>query len=248
MATRRRDPYAALARLAADIGPALVPAGHLELLRSITEAARRLFDAKACSLALLTEDEAELRFVTASGAGAESVRDLRMPAGRGIAGWVVTSGQAIAIDDVRKDPRFAAGVAQGTGYVPTSILAMPLETERRILGVIEVLDRAPERLAAGTDVELLAVFAAQAALALESNSVFTDMGRALLESLAAASDDSDLASRLRTAASHAPGPRKDLLDLALLFQELGEAGPRERRLAVAVVREVLSFARGREQV
>jgi len=245
MTTRRRDPLKELGRLAADIGPALVPAGHLELLESITQAARRLFDARACSLALLSEDDTELHFVMASGAGAEAVRELRIPAGQGIAGWVVMSGQAIAIDDVTKDPRFATGVAQDTGYVPTSILAMPLETERRVLGVIEVLDRSSERPGASHDMELLAVFAGQAALAIESSTVFRDMGRALLDSLADASTDDDLAARLRRHAAAAPQPRKELLELASLFQELGNAGARERRLAVRVLREVLAYTRAR---
>lgn len=245
MATRRRDPLAALARLAADVGPALVPSGHLELLGSITEAARRIFDAKACSLALLTDDDSELRFVVASGAGAHSVRELRMPAGQGIAGWVVMSGQAIAIDDVRQDPRFAAGVAEDTGYVPTSILAMPLETERRILGVIEVLDRSTARPTSSHDMELLAVFAGQAALAIESSAVFSDMGRVLLESLAQ-SATGDLAELLRLRAGSATGPSADLVELAALFQELGVAGPAERALAVSIVREVLAYRRAQE--
>jgi GAF domain-containing protein len=247
MATRRRDPLSALARLADDIGPALVPAGHLELLESITETARRLFEAQACSLALVSDDESELRFVMASGAGADKVRELRIPAGQGIAGWVVSSGQAIAIDDVRRDARFASSVANDTGYVPTSILAMPLETERRVLGVIEVLDRAAERIATGHDMELLSLFASQAALALETSAVFNDMGRVLLESLAAASHDGELAARLRERAQRATGPRKELLELASLFQELGTAGPRERLLAVRVVREVLAYAGAKER-
>ena len=40
-----------VAALATDLGPALAPVGQLELLRSITAAARELFDAAACSLA-----------------------------------------------------------------------------------------------------------------------------------------------------------------------------------------------------
>jgi GAF domain-containing protein len=248
MATRRRDPLAALGRLAADIGPALVPAGHLELLESITEAARRLFDAQACSLALLSEDDSELHFVMASGAGAETVREMRIPAGQGIAGWVVMSGQAIAIDDVTRDPRFASNVAQNTGYVPRSILAMPLATERRVLGVIEVLDRSPERVAASHDMELLALFAGQAALAIESSTVFRDMGRVLLEALADGSADEDLAARLRRHAASAPKPRRHLVELASLFQELGDAGAEEQRLAVRVLREVLAYTRARERL
>ena len=130
-----------LARTATDLGPALAPAGHEELLRSITEAAKNIFEAAACSLALLDDAQEELTFYVASGAGAEDVIGMRVPVGQGIAGWVVSSGQPIEIADVTRDPRFARDVAETTGYVPRAILAMPLETERAMLGVIEVLDR-----------------------------------------------------------------------------------------------------------
>jgi len=41
-----------LGDLATSLGPAVRPAGTDELLRSLTETARRLFGAAACSLAL----------------------------------------------------------------------------------------------------------------------------------------------------------------------------------------------------
>ena len=176
-----RDPLTVFAQLAADLGPALIPVGHRELLHSITETARRLFTARACSVALLTESDDELEFIMASGEGAEAVRELRIPAGQGIAGWVVMSGQAIAVDDVGADPRFAASVAETTGYVPRSILAMPLQTDRRVLGVIEVLDRSDRSAAGLGDMELLALFAGQAALVIESSAMFGELGRVLLE-------------------------------------------------------------------
>jgi GAF domain-containing protein len=243
MPRRPTDAVGRLAQLAADTGPALVPVGHRELLRQITECARLLFSAQACSLALLTEDEEQLEFVMATGAGAEMVREMRIPAGQGIAGWVVMSGQAIAVDDVAADPRFAAGVAQTTGYVPHSILAMPLETERRILGVIEVLDRAHRVTTGIGEMEVLSLFARLAALAIESSAIFRDLGRVLLESLAEATTDPELAALLRHRAETAPKPRRDLAEAAALLQELGAAGAGERRLAVRLVRDVLSFAR-----
>ena len=245
MSPRRADTLAELARLAAEMGPALVPVGHRALLRQITTTAQRLFSARACSLALLTEDEEELEFIMASGAGAEAVRELRMPAGQGIAGWVVMSGQAIAVDDVAADPRFATGVAETTGYVPRSILAMPLETERRVLGVIEVLDRGERPEATLGDMELLGLFAGLAALAIESSATFSDLGRALLGALAEAASDADLVAELRRRAASAPPPRRDLAELAALFAELGQAGPAQRRLAVRLLREVLAFTEDR---
>ncbi|MGH3192493.1 MAG: GAF domain-containing protein [Streptosporangiaceae bacterium] len=51
---------AELGQLANSLGPAVRPAGTEELLESLTETARRLFGAVACSLALLSDDESEL--------------------------------------------------------------------------------------------------------------------------------------------------------------------------------------------
>jgi GAF domain-containing protein len=242
--TASNDPLRQLARLATDVGPALAPVGHQELLRSITSAAQHLFNAAACSLALLDEREEELTFVVASGAGADEVVGMRVPVGRGIAGWCVTSGQPIAITDVRRDPRFAADVAQSTGYVPTSILAMPLETERRMLGVIEVLDRSGNGRDDRRDLELLGMFAQQAALAIEGARVFGDLGRVLLAAAADASEG-DIGVSLRRAAEDAPGPDPDLAELAALFADLGRVGREERRVVTRIVQEFLGYVQGR---
>src|SRR5688572_19937598 len=153
--TELRDLLAHIARVADDTGPAIAPAGHHELLRSITDAARGVLSAAACSLALLTEDESELVFHVASGAGADEVIRLTVPVSRGIAGWVVTSGQPISIEDVATDTRFATDVADETGYRPTTILAMPLQTERQMLGVIEVLDRNTTERDGSQDMQVL---------------------------------------------------------------------------------------------
>jgi GAF domain-containing protein len=236
-----------LGQLAANLGPALTPAGHDELLRSITEAARRLFDAAACSLALLEENQETLVFHVASGAGEEDVIGLRVPINRGIAGWVVTSGQPIAINDVTKDPRFARDVAESTGYVPRSILAMPLETEREMLGVIEVLDRGPGGVAGSNDMELLGLFARQAALAIENSRVFAGLGRALFTAAARGAEDGDLTKALEEYARTASSPDADLAQLAAYFNELSLRGPDERRAATALLGEFANYLKSRRR-
>lgn len=144
-----------------------MPSEHApeEILSSVVALGRAMFGAAACSLALLEPDEESLVFRAADGAGAGEVVGLRLPVSRGIAGWVVSSGQPIVVHEVRADPRFARDVAESTGYVPTSIMAMPLETPRALLGVIEVLDRT--HADGRDDLELLALLAAQAARAVE---------------------------------------------------------------------------------
>jgi GAF domain-containing protein len=234
-----------VAALAADLGPALAPAGQLELLRSITAAARELFDAAACSLALLDEAQETLTFHVASGAGAQEVVGQRVPVDRGIAGWVVSSGQPVAVADVARDPRFAAEVAEATGYVPRSVLAMPLQTEREVLGVIELLDQRADAPAGRRDMELLGLFAGQAALAIEASRTFGSLGRALFQAVGqAAAGDQDLAEALDDVARRAPGPDPGLAELAGAFARLGQAGPAERAAATRLVREFLAYATG----
>jgi signal transduction protein with GAF and PtsI domain len=116
--------------------------GQDDLLPSLAALGRALFGAAACSVALLDADEAYLTYVAASGAGAEHIVGTRLPVNRGIAGWVVSSGQPIGVDDVRRDPRFESAVAESTGYVPRSILAVPIEADGDPVGVMQVLDAA----------------------------------------------------------------------------------------------------------
>ena len=150
-----------LGELATSLGPAVRPAGTDELLRALTETARRLFGAAACSLALLSDDDSELIYTTAAGEGADDVTGMRITSSHGIAGLVVQSGQPIAISDVASDPRFSRGLAEQTGYIPRTILAVPVETPQRMLGVISLLDRDERRPGAEQDMALLSLFADQ---------------------------------------------------------------------------------------
>jgi GAF domain-containing protein len=233
-----------IGRLAAVVGPALAPVDHELQLTEMAEVARAVFGAEACSIALLDADEENLVFTAASGAGAEAVIGLTVPVGVGIAGWVVGAGQSIEITEVARDPRFARDVAERTGYLPRAILAAPLETDDRVLGVVEVLDRDADRPGSDRDLVLLDFFASHAAVAVESARLFGDMGRLLLAALAGADSAGDMRPAL-DAAARALNVDTDLADLAGLFGELGRTGAAERRLAVRVMSQVLAYAEQR---
>jgi GAF domain-containing protein len=234
-----------LGELATSLGPAVRPAGTDELLRSLTETARRLFGAAACSLALLSEDESELIYTVAAGEGADDVTGMRISSGQGIAGWVVQSGQPIAVSDLINDPRFARDTAERTGYVPQAILAVPVETPQRMLGVISLLDRDSRRPGAEQDMTLLSLFADQAALALASVEAFSVMGRVLLDALAEAAAGVDLTLALQQAAAGLPPADPDLAALAATFAALARRGDAERQLAAAVLADVRQYVERR---
>jgi hypothetical protein len=90
---------------------------------------------------------------------------------------VVEAGTGEAIPDCGVDPRFAAGIATGTGYVPYTMLLVPLKRGDRVVGVLSILDRrdgAPYRQA---DLEPAALFADLAVRALDvAPGAFTSLG------------------------------------------------------------------------
>lgn len=135
------------------------------LLHSIVGATVAIFEAEAASLALYRADSDSLEFVIAAGAQGQGVVGLSIAADQGIAGYAFTSGEPIAIAEPERDPRFGKTFSAETGYVPRSILAVPMRSGPRTTGVLEVLDKR-----SGTftmrDIELASVFADQAAVAI----------------------------------------------------------------------------------
>ena len=140
---------------------------YRELLQSIVEVARAIFHAKASSVFLLDEQADELVFEAVAGEGSESLVGQRFPSSTGIAGFVLVSRQPLVIEDVLADPRFSRETAESTGFVPKGLMAVPLLHEENVLGVLEVLDRPTDGRFTLAEMELLGLFASQAAIALD---------------------------------------------------------------------------------
>ena len=160
-------------------------AGDVEerLLQAIVDATARLFHAEAASIALYERDPERLEFRVASGEHGAGAIGLSVKPSQGIAGYVFSTGQALALSEVASDPRFDRATAERTGYVPRSIAAVPLVGEQGTVGVLQVLDKRESPTFSLRDMELLAVFAAQAATAIGVARVQRDATRLLAEVL-----------------------------------------------------------------
>jgi GAF domain-containing protein len=178
---------------------------HQELLQSVAEVARAIFAARAASIFLLDEDTDELVFETVAGHGETSLVGNRFPSGRGIAGWVLTTRQPIAIEDPASDKRFAADVAASTGYTPAKLLACPLLSGERSVGVIEVIDPPASRRVSAADLDMLGLFANQAAIALD----LMLRNRRAAAAVAGGGDDATAIAALAAAVDRLDGPRRD---------------------------------------
>jgi GAF domain-containing protein len=140
---------------------------YRELLQAVVEVARAIFRARASSVFLHDEKTDELVFEAVAGEGAEELIGRRFPSSTGVAGWVLVTRQPLVIEELEQDPRFAREAAESTGFVPQGLMAVPLLHEERALGVLEVLDRPQEAAFSLKEMELLGLFANEAAIALD---------------------------------------------------------------------------------
>ncbi len=141
-----------------------------DLLPVVTEKAKELLGAEGCSVILLDETGRELYFPFVSPENtevAERLRQLRMPADKGIAGTVVQTGRSLVVPDVRADARFYSDVDKSTGAETRSIVCAPLRTQRGIIGVIECINK-KEGTFTGADLTFLEALSGSIAIAIEN--------------------------------------------------------------------------------
>jgi predicted Ser/Thr protein kinase len=143
------------------------PAAPRTLMEGIVKTAAGVFGAAASSIALQDRTTGELVYQSAWGAGAHEIVGVRLPPGAGIAGIVVENGEPEAVGDCRGDERFAARIAEGTGYVPYTMLVVPLMRRDQPIGVLSLLDRRDGGRYGAEDVERATLFAELAITALD---------------------------------------------------------------------------------
>ncbi|MEE4546726.1 GAF domain-containing protein [Streptomyces sp. V4-01] len=191
--------------------------GHRDLLQSVVATARAIFGAQASSILLLDQSTGELVFEASSGRGENSLVGTRFPAGQGIAGWVAVSGEPMVVDDLSQETLFARDIAESTQYVPRTLMAAPLLHDEVVLGVLEVLDRAEGRPTTLDDMDLLAMFASQAAVSL----ALVQRNRLAQAVLRERGTEFDEVIRLVNALTQRMGPRRDAgLQLIAVLAEL----------------------------
>ena len=150
-----------------------------EVLCLVVDNAARLLDAEAGSLLLLDEDGSDLIFRISSGPAGEKLVGRRVPAGKGIAGEAFEEQRPVIVNDVEHDVQWYGAFDARADFVTRSVLAVPLNTRGRSIGVLEVINHRDDRPFQQDDVELLQSFAAQAATAIENARLFTTTDQAL---------------------------------------------------------------------
>jgi diguanylate cyclase (GGDEF)-like protein len=156
----------------------------------LAKVATTLYELIPCQGVAIWEasDEGELTVAIADGDDAEEMRGLRIRLGEGLTGTAALERRPLVCNKAHLDPR--ASLVPGTKRVPESVACMPLIANGKLLGVLGLYRRSPRRYFDAGEIELVADFAAVAAIALGNAKA-----RAELELLAITDDLTGLANR-----------------------------------------------------
>ncbi|KAJ3309655.1 hypothetical protein HDV04_005842 [Boothiomyces sp. JEL0838] len=110
-----------------------------DLIGVIMQTARELVNADRCALFLWDKDENMLWSKVA-----QDSEEIKFPANKGIAGYVVNSGVPLNIEDAYADSRFNPEFDAKTGYRTKTILCVPMVTEDgEIVGAVQAINKKP---------------------------------------------------------------------------------------------------------
>jgi diguanylate cyclase (GGDEF)-like protein len=140
--------------------------------RKMLQKVSELLPAETWSLLLLDEESGELRFEVCVNLNPDTVKDIRLKIGEGIAGQTVLGKSPMIVNDVASCPVFCSRVDQLSGMTTRSLIAVPLLFAGKCSGVIELVNpcSTDERT-----ICLLSVIADYAAVAVENMKRYTQI-------------------------------------------------------------------------
>ena len=134
-----------------------------ELIHIILQIATRQTGAERGTVFLADRERKEIWSLV--GLGLEQ-QVIRLPAERGIAGWVAREGSAVRLENAYEDPRFEPDIDRKLGFKTNELLCLPIRNEAgAIIGVLQLLNK--QEGFSDEDEAFLDALSAHVALALE---------------------------------------------------------------------------------
>jgi adenylate cyclase len=200
VAARNQRGVAALMKATSFLGQSL----DLEkTLQVVMNEARNLMHADRSTLFMIDRDRGELWSKVAKADG-KTMMEIRIPADRGIAGYVASTGQTLNIPNAYDDPRFDPTIDQQTGYRTRNILCMPIYNSEGVrIGVTQLINKNQSNFT-NSDEEFMQAFNIQAGMALENAKLFESVllekqyQKDILQSLSDAVISTDMQGRIVT--------------------------------------------------
>lgn len=155
-----------------------------KLWEFVLDQACKTVQAEAGTFFEASEDEKFLRVSTAIGINEQRLKEIPFQVGTGISGWVAKYHQPALVVDIRQDNRFNKQVDLVTGFNTRSVLCVPVFSQKRNYGVLEILNRRSGQFSP-QDQEFMTLLGRQAAVAYQNLILVEELShtKTLLESL-----------------------------------------------------------------
>jgi len=161
-----------------EVGSVITSTLDLEaVLDLIMDMAAELLHAEAGSLILVDQDTGELVFEVTTGSDSADLVGTRLPPDTGVVGAVVQEGKPVIIKDAKTDQRWYRDLDDK--FITHSIIAVPMISRGRVIGVIELLNRRDGGPFDEDDERFLTAFATNAVVSIENARLFTQTDQAL---------------------------------------------------------------------
>lgn len=142
-----------------------------EVLQKIIARVTYCIEAGIGSVMLIDQAKNELHVAAAAGLPDDVIKNVRVPVGKGISGWVAEKGEPLLVEDIEKDPRFGKKKSDNK-YNTNSLISTPLINRGRVIGVVNVNNKMNNQPFTRDDLDLLESIANQAAIAIENARLF----------------------------------------------------------------------------
>ena len=111
-----------------------------EILLTIMDKMAQFFGPERWSMLMVDEATQQLYYPIAAGENAESLKDLRIPMGEGLAGMVASTGTTLIVPDVSLDPQWSAFSRAHPELRIQAIACIPVRSGDKTLGVIQLFN------------------------------------------------------------------------------------------------------------
>ncbi|MEW6527407.1 MAG: sensor domain-containing diguanylate cyclase [Spirochaetota bacterium] len=173
MTTNDMDQLYRIKQLYANVGKLIVSSLELEhILEGIMEEVHTYFAPQNWSLLRYDPNSEELYFVISHGIDFDSVKNIRLKKGEGVAGYVVETKKPVFVPDTSIDTRFSDKIDRITGFSTKSVMAVPLIFRDTIYGVIELINRAQGGIFSSDDYLILQTIADFSAIAFANSLLY----------------------------------------------------------------------------
>ena len=146
-----------------------------QLITCIMQMTHNALGASASSLLLLDEKTRELYFKFADGPVGQQLKRLHISRQSGIAGWIARSGKPLVVNNAEKNANFYKMIDDATGFKTRSIIGVPIIIGDKVIGVIEVLNKADGTDFTRQDLKTMMGVGTTTALTIESARMNTNL-------------------------------------------------------------------------